>query len=292
MYQKWLQAFHYVARENSFTKAASCLNVGQPTISTHVSHLEEYFGVELFLRQRRKILLTLAGENLYAITQDIFRHKKEAIAYLNRIKNLNSGELNFSAARPYDVMELLVALRDKRPGIKYSVSLTTSENIIKDVLSFRADIGIVSRKFSDEAIHSVFYRQHKVFIVVHKNHRLANRNQIRLAELEGEEMIVRTTSSTTQEVFDQAAVSEGITIKPAFEMESREGMREAIIRGLGIGVVSETAFAPHKNIRPLTVIDADLYTRAYIVCLAVRKNRPLIREFLTMAGNMAKPLDA
>lgn len=67
MYQKWLQAFHYVARENSFTKAASCLNVGQPTISTHVSHLEEYFGVELFLRQRRKILLTLAGENLYAI---------------------------------------------------------------------------------------------------------------------------------------------------------------------------------------------------------------------------------
>lgn len=64
MYQKWLEAFHHVARENSFTGAASHLNVGQPTISTHVSNLEGHFGVELFQRKGRAIHLTPAGETL------------------------------------------------------------------------------------------------------------------------------------------------------------------------------------------------------------------------------------
>ena len=292
MYHKWLEAFHYVATENSFTKAAVRLQVGQPTISTHVRNLEEHFGVELFLRRRRKTLLTSAGENLYAITQDMFRHESEAVAYLNTIKNLDSGELNFSAVRPYDVMELIVALKARHPGIECSVSLATSENVVRDVLAFRSDIGIVSREFADDAIHSLFYRQHKVFVVVNKEHRLANRKKIRMTELEGEDMIVRTTSSTTQDVFDKAAESAGTNINPSFKMESREGMREAIIRNLGIGVVSETVYAPHPNIRPLTVMDADLFTRAYIICLAVRKNRPLIREFLTIAEKMAKPLKA
>ena len=41
MYQKWLQAFHMVATTGGFTRAAEALNVGQPTVSTHVKALEE-----------------------------------------------------------------------------------------------------------------------------------------------------------------------------------------------------------------------------------------------------------
>ena len=40
MYEKWLQAFHMVAKEGGFTAAARVLNVGQPTVSTHVRSLE------------------------------------------------------------------------------------------------------------------------------------------------------------------------------------------------------------------------------------------------------------
>lgn len=288
MYQKWLEAFHYVAREQSFTGAAARLNVGQPTVSTHVSNLEGHFGVELFHRKGRTIHLTSAGETLYAITHDIFGHEQEAIAYLNTIKNLDFGELKFSAVRPYDVMELLVALRARRPGIKCSVRLRASEEVVKDLLAFRADIGIVSRKFTYDEIHFVFYKRHRVFVVVHCGHRLADRSEISIKELDGEDMIVRTTSSTTQDAFDHAAEEAEITIRPVFEIESREGVREAVIRGLGIGVLSETVYAPHPDIRPLTVTDADIFTHAYIACLGARKNRPLIWEFLTLASSLAE----
>lgn len=286
MYQKWLEAFHYVARERSFTGAATHLNVGQPTISTHVGNLEGHFGVELFHRQGRTIHLTPAGETLYAITHDMFGHEQEAIDYLKSLKELDLGELKFSAVRPYDVMELLVAFKERRPGIKCSVRLRSSEDVVRDLRAFSADIGVVSRETTARDVHAVFYKRHRVFVVVHRGHRLAGRGDISIAELDGEDMIVRTTSSTTQDAFDHAAAKAGITINPVFEIESREGVREAVIRGLGIGVLSETVYSPHPDIRPLMVSDADIFTRAYIVCLAARKNRPLIREFLAMADRM------
>lgn len=288
MYQKWLEAFHHVATEGSFTGAARKLNVGQPTISSHVSNLEGRFGVELFHRKGRTIQLTSTGRMLYDITHDLYGHEQEAIAFLNTIKTLEYGELNFSAVGPYDVMELLAALRERRPGIKCAVRLALIHEVVDDLESFRADIGIVGRDCASETIHSVFYNQHRIFVVVNHKHRLARRRTVRLKELAGEQMIIRSPSSTTQEAFDKATEKAGILVDPVFEIESREGLREAIVRGLGIGVISETEFAPHPELHPLTVSDAAMHTRAYIACLKARRNRPLIREFLSLAETLVE----
>ena len=59
-----LRAFHAVATEGSFTKAAQLLNVTQPTLSGQVRALEERFGVRLFDRRRRRIEVTDIGRNL------------------------------------------------------------------------------------------------------------------------------------------------------------------------------------------------------------------------------------
>lgn len=283
MYQKWLEAFHQVASEGSFTGAARKLNVGQPTISSHVSNLEGRFGVELFHRKGRTILLTPAGKMLYDITHDLYGHEQEAIAFLSAVKNLEFGELKFSAVGPHDVMELLAAFREKRPGIKCTVRLALIDDVLDDLEGFRADIGIVGRDCASETIHSVFYNQHRVFVVVNRAHRLASRKKVRMEELAGEPMIIRSPSSTTQEAFNKAAAKAGIGVEPVFEIESREGLREAIVRGLGIGVISETEYAPHPELRALHISDAVMYTRAYIACLKARRNRPLIQEFLKLA---------
>lgn len=286
MYQKWLEAFHHVATEGSFTGAAQRLNVGQPTISSHVGNLEGRFGVELFHRKGRSITLTPAGRMLYDITHDLYGHEQEAIAFLNTVKTLEHGELNFSAVGPYDIMELLAALRQRRPGVKCSVRIAVIDEVLEDLEAFRADIGVVGRDSSSETIHSEFYNQHKVYVVVNRTHRLAGRQEVRMKELSGEPMIVRMSSSTTQEAFDKAAAKAGVQVDPVFTIESREGLREAIIRGLGIGVISETEFAPHPELHAITVTDAKMYTRAYIACLKARRNRPLIRDFLDLAASI------
>lgn len=288
MYQKWLEAFHFVANEGSFTSAANRLNVGQPTISTHVKNLEARFGVELFHRQGRSIMLTSTGKALYAITHNLFGHEQEAIAYLASAKALDVGELNLSAVGPYDVMELLAEQKMHRPGIEFSVRLALIEEVLADIHDFRADIGVVGRDCGSDTIYSMFYNKHRILVAVNRQHRLAAHKQISLRDLEGEQMVMRTKSSTTQEAFDLAIEKTDIKIDPVLQIESREGLREAIIRGFGIGVISETEYSPHSDLHALSVTDADMYTRAFLVCLKSRRNRPLIQDFLSMASQNAE----
>ena len=81
-----LRAFHAVATEGSFTKAARALNVTQPTLSGQVKALEEQFGVRLFDRRKRKIELTDIGRNLLDITWRMFGLEAEAEQVLTAAK--------------------------------------------------------------------------------------------------------------------------------------------------------------------------------------------------------------
>jgi aminoethylphosphonate catabolism LysR family transcriptional regulator len=287
MFQKWLQAFHKVATEGGFTAAARALNVGQPTVSTHVKSLEDHFGVELFFRHGRSVELTPVGRSLLTITQGLYGHEDEAVNFLKTARDLRAGQLNVSSLGPYDVMELLAAFHGRYPEVRLSVSLATTDEVLANLLRFDADIGILGHDPADPRVFCTFYNRHRILVLVNVDHPLARQRQVRLAELEGESMVLRTQVSTTRQAFDQALARVGVRVRPIMEINSREAVREAIIRGLGVGVVAAPEYAPHESLRTLIVTDADMYVYAYVVCLAERRERPLVRAVFDVAGELA-----
>jgi len=64
-----LRAFHAVASEGSFTRAAAALRVTQPTISAEVKELEDAYAVKLFERIGRGVEITELGKALHEITR-------------------------------------------------------------------------------------------------------------------------------------------------------------------------------------------------------------------------------
>jgi LysR family glycine cleavage system transcriptional activator len=59
-----LAVFAAAARSRSFTAASKELNIAQSAVSRHVSNLEQYFGISLFLRQGKRLELTSGGQRL------------------------------------------------------------------------------------------------------------------------------------------------------------------------------------------------------------------------------------
>ncbi len=279
MYEKWLQAFHMVAKEGGFTAAARVLNVGQPTVSTHVRSLENYFGVELFHRRGRNVVLTGVGCSLLIITDGLFGHEEEAVKFLRAAQELQAGELNVSAIGPYDVMELLEAFGVGYPKLRFSVALGSTDEVLKSLLEFDSDIGILGHEERDPRFFCKFYNRHEVLVMVNAAHPLADRRAIAIEELDGQEMVLRGAGSTTRKAFMSALDRAGVKIRPVMEIKDREAVREAVIRGLGIGVVSESEFASHERLKTLRVSDAEMHIYAYVACLAERRNRPLIAAF-------------
>ena len=286
MYQKWLEAFHTVAMTGGFTRAAEALNVGQPTISTHVKALEDYFRVELFHRRGRGVQLTPTGETLLTITRGLYGHQEEALSLLRATRDLETGQLALNAVGPFDVMEVLQEFRRAYPGIVTQVTLGFEDDILEGLHDFAYDVGVVGREVDDTRFHCEFYNRHRVLVIVPSDHHLASRRSIRLEELEGVDMVLRPTFSTTRQAFDRALEHAGVTVQPVMEINSREANREAVLRGFGAGVISETEFAPSPGISTLRVTNAEMFTRAYLVCLSERRDRPLIDAFFHIAASI------
>ena len=92
------------------------------------------------------------------------------------------------------------------------------------------------------------HRQHPIVVFCRKDHRLARRRSIHLRDLEGERMIVREQGSTTRRASRPRSKAAGVTPNVVMEIGSREGVREAVIHGIGISYVSDAEFVADPSL--------------------------------------------
>jgi DNA-binding transcriptional LysR family regulator len=132
------------------------------------------------------------------------------------------------------------------------------------------------------------YSRHPIVVFVHRSHRFARRKSIRIAELEDEGMILREQGSTTRKALDDALKKAGVRPRVLMEIGSREAIREAVIKGVGIGAVSEIEYIPDPRIRMVKVSDAQMYTHAHVVCLEERRAARLVKAFFEIVGELQR----
>lgn len=95
-----LRHFYYVAKYGGFTKASKKLFVQQPSISKTVSSLEDQLGVKLLIREKRKVILTDIGQEIFEKCDLIFQHVDEIEMIATEGKFTCSGALKFCASEP------------------------------------------------------------------------------------------------------------------------------------------------------------------------------------------------
>jgi DNA-binding transcriptional LysR family regulator len=278
MYQRWLAAFHAVAQSGGFTAASKVLNIGQPTVSTHVSALEDHFGVELFHRRGRRVELTAIGKELLTITEGLFGREGEAIELLRAVQARETGSLRIGAVRPLDAMEICARLLNQYPNLRLAVRLVAAADVLNGLLNFDFDAGVIGNPTNDPRFFSSFYKRYRINIIVHVDHPLARRRSIRIKDLKEQRVIQRTGGA-----FDRALKEADVNIQPILETSSLEGVVAAVMQGIGVGAISDSGLAGIKgdpNLKVIPVSDLDMFTEAHVVCLAERRDRPLIAAFL------------
>lgn len=281
-----LRSFHAVAQRLSFTAAARELGVSQPTITTQVKSLEQEFGVELFVRRGRRIELTETGSGLLDITRRLFADEKEAADYLNETRGLKTGHLRVGAVGPYHVTDMLAAFNARHPGLYVSVTVGNSRDTLRDLLDYRTDVAVLAHVDPDPRLVAIPYRRHRVIAFCPVDHPFAHRRSIRARDMEGQRLIVREAGSTTRRAFDQAMREAHVRPQVVMEIGSRESIREAVAKGIGMGVVSEAEFIPDPRIKPLPIADAEIFTYAHVVHVKERQNARLVRAFLQVLAGL------
>lgn len=286
-----LRAFHAVATEGGFTKAARLLSVTQPTLSQEVKALEEAHGVRLFDRARRTVALTELGQALFAITRRLFAAEQEALELLAGSRHLDAGTLAIGADGPVHAMPLVAAFTRRHPGPRIVLSVGNSQTLLRGLLDTRIDVAVLADVPGDSRLYALPVRRDPIHALLPKGHPLARRRAVTLKEIAGLRVILREAGSMTRRLVEAAFQTAEIPLSDTLEIESREAVIEAVAAGLGAGFVSVAEFVGDPRLALLPIAGTAIEMDEYVVCLRERRRLAVVRAFLDVARGDTGPAD-
>jgi aminoethylphosphonate catabolism LysR family transcriptional regulator len=265
------------------------LHITQPTLSGQVKELEERYGTKLFVRHGRRIELTDIGKSAFSITRLMFRHEEEVEHLLQSARALTSGELRVAADSPYIATPLLAQFQRLYPGIQISIQYGNSQQLMSWVEARRCDIAFLPNiPQEDERLFSIPLSPDRLVVFVSQDHDWAERRSVSIEELVSQRVILREKGSRTRSIFEEAIAEAGHSLRDVMEISGREGVREAVAAGFGIGIVAENELLADSRLRALPVSDAELAHAEYVVCLQEMRSLRVNDAFLEMISASQK----
>ncbi len=278
-----LRSFHAVATHGSFTRAAEMLNITQPTLSGQVKDLETRYGTKLFVRLGRRIELTDIGKSAFKITRLLFRHEEEVEHLLQSARALTSGELRVAADSPYIATPLLAQFQRIYPGIQISIQYGNSQQLMSWIESRRCDVAFLPNiPMGEDKLFSIPLLPDRLVVFVSQEHEWAERRSVAIEDLVSQRIILREKGSRTRSIFEEAIETAGLTLENVMEISGREGVREAVAAGFGVGIVAENELLADSRLRALSVNNAELVHAEYVVCLQEMRSLRVNDAFLEM----------
>ncbi len=278
-----LRSFHAVATHGSFTRAAEALHITQPTLSGQVKELEERYGIKLFIRHGRHIELTDIGKSALVITRQMFRHEEDVEQLLISARALTTGKLLVAADAPYLITPLLAQFQRIYPGIQISIQYGNSSQLMTWLESRRCDIALLPNiPEGDDRLYSISLEPGRLVAFVNESHAWAERRSVSLAELLSQRIILREQGSRTRSIFEEAVECIDARLNQVMEITGREGVREAVAAGFGVGIIAEHELVADTRLRTLQISDAELVHAEYVICLKERLNLRVTDAFLEM----------
>ena len=279
-----LRAFDAVAREGSFTRAATRLFISQPAVTGHIKALEDHYQITLLRRTARRVELTEEGIKLAAITRAMFGLVDEAQVMLEANRQLLTGRLEVAADGPHLVMPMLANLRERYPGITVNLRLGNAQETLAALLSEHVDVAVLTDVEPRKGLTLRPLNQSRVCALVPAAHPWqALTDGIEIAQLDQVIMVLREPTSTTRRTFDQACAKAGVSPRVLLELDSREAVTEAVAAQLGVGVVSSVEVSQDPRVCAVPINGTGLANRHMIGCMERRAELRLIKAFMALA---------
>ncbi len=253
-----LEVFEAIARHGSFTRAAEELFVTQPTASMQIRRLSESVGLPLFEQIGKRIHLTDAGRELYTACREVFDRIDRFEMQVADMKGLKKGRLRLAVVTTakYFAPSLLGQFYHLYPGIEVALKVTNREHILERLADNLDDLCILGQPPEEIDAEYQPFLENPLVLLAPADHPLVGRRRIPLARIAEEPFLMREAGSGTRMAVERLFEAHRLKIKVRMELGSNEAIKQAIIGGLGISVLSQHAIGPAGSGAPFAILDA------------------------------------
>jgi len=245
-----MEALISIIEERTFSGAARKMSLTQPSLTKHIKNVEGLLGARILNRQSRGITLTPEGKILYDYAKRILKLREEAKEKIQRVRENETGNIFISASTipaTYILPRVLSDFRKARPDIRFYMQNADSDEVIEMITGNRGEVGFVGKDPRSSRLHAEALWKDRLVLAVPSNHPFVKEGSVTLSELSREPFIVRERGSATREVFEGCLRDQMKLTLASFniisEVGSSEAVKEAVIAGLGVSVISMHAVA-------------------------------------------------
>lgn len=282
---KQIEAFINVAKFKSFSKAADSIYLSQPTISAHIASLEQELHITLFDRHGKDVKLTKAGTLFLEYALNLVNIRNTAIANLSEFDNKISGSLSIASSTTpcrFILPSLVKAFNDVYPEVNFLIKEDSTKNVIEEIISGNADIGLVGEVIADSRLLYTKIANDRLVLVSNTSKLPQN---IPIRDIMKLPFIAREKGSATRNVFEHYLKDKGYSIDKLqvfAEVSSLEAVLQFVKCGLGVSIVSELACNDYIStglIKMHHIEDLEIKRNIYIVTHIKRTLSPAARAF-------------
>lgn len=237
-----LRHFRYfvtVAEEMHFARAAERLNIAPPTLTVQIQEIERSLSVQLFVRTKRSVALTSAGELFLEEARLVLDQYARAESVGRRAGRGEVGRIEIgyvgSAAYAGVLQNQIAQFSNRWTDVDIRASELPMDEVPRLIESGQIDIGVVRLPIKHpRSIHSHILLQDHFCLALQSGHRLAEPNrQINAAELAGETFIMPEQEYGTYEIARRGRFPPNIVSRPG----SLLSVLTQVSLGAGVSVI-------------------------------------------------------
>ncbi len=235
-----LQIFEVVVRLGGYTKAAQTLHLTQPTVSMQIKKLSEAVGLTLLEQVGRDVHPTAIGRDVYTAASEILRRMSDLENTATERQGVVKGELNLAVitTAKYFMPHLLGAFTTLYPLVKPKLTVTNRAKVLQRLNANEDDLLIMGQVPKQLSVNATPFLDNELVVVAHPDHHLAKTRNITLEQLSKERFLVRESGSGTRLAVENLFIQQNVKISPYMELGSSEAIKQGVMAGLGISILS------------------------------------------------------
>jgi DNA-binding transcriptional LysR family regulator len=245
-----LQVFRAVAEEGGISAAARKLHRVQSNVTARIQQLEASLGAPLFVRERRRLHLSPAGETFLGYARQILQAAEEARAALQGREArgvLRVGTLESTAASRLPA--LLSRYHEKYPDVRVELSTGTTDALVEAVAARELEAAFVANFAPAPTLLSLPAFAERLVLILPRAHPPVRRAH----DVRADTIISFPAGCAYRRLLQGWLAESGLTPPRVLELGSYHAIAACVASGTGVGIVPRSVLATLKDTRGLRV---------------------------------------
>lgn len=290
-----MQIFEAVVRLGSYTRAAEELHLSQPTVSMQVKKLSESIGYPLIEKLGSQIHTTTVGREVYISAKNILNNVMALGETAAELEGVVKGPLRLAVitTAKYFMPHLLGAFINIHPQVKPVLKVTNRSRVLERLKSNEDDLLIMGQVPIELDVEAYPFVDNELVVVASTHHPLTRCRSITLQQLSEERFLVREAGSGTRLAIERLFDERGLKVQAYMELGSSEAIKQAVMAGLGISVLSRHNLRLELAGNHIAILDVKgfpLFYRWYAAHLKGKKLSLVSRTFLDFLLQQGKDM--